>query len=199
MNEHWLNINQNIEELNLLYLQDYYWYLKSFSFKNKCLLNILSVIPEGKAILDVGCGEGQLFDCIDDYDLRYNYHGIDASSIAIEMANQKKRFHNDNKFGFTADRIENPSFESSLNFHTIVFGNIIEILIKPEYRVPFISLYVTKYKPQQFIIYDLDRLNTREIDLQYNLSSMLEIYIDEKSLPNLMEAKRRRILKRYTI
>lgn len=151
-----LNINQTPEELQKLYEDDYYWYLRSPEFQDTFLSRIgwLCNFYTGSSgrILDVGCGEGQLAEYIGRTFNRY--YGFDGSVTAI----RKNR-----EIGgrLLQGRIEDPPFDPKrYRFDVVVFGGILEVLIKPERRLDFVNLYRDKYTCRYFIVYDLERLDT---------------------------------------
>lgn len=158
-----LNINQPIEEVDILYgPMDYYWYLRSPQFRTTFLAPIGAIINRlGGDCIDVGCGEGQLGDYV-----KGNYIGIDASPNAIKRG---RAIHSHNKT-LIVGRIENPQlyWAPTREFcKVIVFGGVMEVLIKKECRVQLLNLYREMFSPSYFIIYDLARLDTSLIEEEY--------------------------------
>lgn len=154
----WLNIDQSPEELNRIYGDNYYHYLSSVAFRAAFYWPIGEIVNEFKHnVLDVGCGEGQLSLCC-----LVEYLGIDGSEKAIEKARQ---------FEDSATRFRVARFEDYRNdgaeFGIIVFGGIMEVLVKPQFRVPLMEQYLARFRPQHFIVYDLERLDTTQIDARF--------------------------------
>jgi len=158
--------------------EDYYWYLKSPEFTRVFLKTIASRIhtlilkrinTTGDThlklnVLDVGCGEGWLANVLDNGIV--NYVGIEGSLKALEKA--AIRYPHSL---FLQTRIEEATKYLFGKFDLIVFGGILDVLIKPEHHINFINMYCEAYQPSHFIIYDLQRLNTTTIDTAYNLVS----------------------------
>lgn len=159
-----LNINQTPEELKELYDNDYYWYLRSQEFGDTFLrtigtiASVLGDLP--KKVLDIGCGEGQLAQFIE-----CGYFGFDGSETAIARAEQR---YKGQPIDFAVGRFENPP-ALGCPITTAIFGGVLEVLVKPQYRVAFIERYCSTYSLQYFIIYDLMRLDTSLIEEFYTL------------------------------
>lgn len=185
-NESVLNLVQTPRELDELYgSKDYYWYLRSPPFVEAFIKPMATVINEiGLPCLDVGCGEAVLFDY-----LKVPYAGLEGSSSAIERANYCRpsarvihgrieapvatlltHFRRDVPVGLDSaisGRIEPPIAIVPPEFGTIVFGGLFSVIVNPERQVDFISRYAA-FKPQFFIVYDLERTNTDRIDLRFS-------------------------------
>lgn len=180
-----LNLDQSPEELNDLYNRDYYWYLRSQHFCDKFLKRIgtvasmLGTLP--KKVLDVGCGEGQLAQYVE-----CGYHGFDGSESAISRAKNRYR---DQPLYFEVARLEEPPI-TGCTFTVAVFGGILEVLIKPEERKKFIYKYACQYDLRYFIVYDLERLYTGDLELIYELIG--EYYGSVDEMNNLPDVKRHR-------
>lgn len=154
MGTEWLSLNQSPDELRELYERDYYWYLRSPQFAEAFLRPLGHLIDSlGTSVLDMGCGEGQLSDYV-----KYPYYGIDGSARAVEQAQALGR----NVHG---GRIEDPCI--TLTFDVIVFGGILEVLIKPEGRVPLLEMYAGRFKARHLVVYDLERLDTSLIERHF--------------------------------
>lgn len=153
-----LNINQSPSELADLYGEkDYYWYLRSPEFRESFLIPLKNLLfPFTRVVLDVGCGEGQFGSVWDGI-----YCGLDGSPNAIRRGRDANPTL-DIRFG----RMEYPSmsFSPQAKFHSILFGGILEVLIKPEKRIEFISGYIRQFQASYFAVYDLTRLDTYRID-----------------------------------
>lgn len=176
-----LNLNQSPDELRDVYDRNYYRYLDSPEFHETFLTPIGQIVDSfGQPVLDVGCGEGQLSDHI-----LSPYLGIDGSETAIKKAIEKRA--TDRK------RFQFERFETYQNgrewFGTVVFGGIMEVLVKPDYRVPLMMQYAERFATDQFVIYDLERLDTSLIEQKYKLihRQSLSVVID-----NLEDVKKHR-------
>lgn len=161
MSKNWLNLDQSPDELAGLYREDYYWYLRSEEFGRA----FLSIVAEEAArdcerLLDVGCGEGQLS--------RYwphEYVGFDGSAVAVangRIANPLA----DLRVG----RIEDPPDVGPCD--AVVFGGILEVLVRPEHRVDLVNLYRDRYGARLFVVYDLERLDTAPLERTHRLLSV---------------------------
>ena len=156
-----LRHNDSAETLDQYYRDGRWSYLGSPQYA-AAYLQPLAAMCVGDAVLDVGCGEGWLAGHIGGR----QYVGFDASRVAIERA--RRVFRNCARDRFFVGRLEDPPFLIN-GPDTIVFGNILEVLVKPECRLPLIDLYVTKYRPQRVIVYDMEKLDTRPIEDKYRL------------------------------
>lgn len=160
-----LNINQSKEELDKIHGEDdYYWYLRSPEFRDTFLKGIAEIVDYlGDPCLDVGCGEA----CLADY-VRVSYTGMDGSREAIEKAIKRLSITRraEDPISLYIARIENGlGFDAS--FGTVIFGGILEVLIKPEHRVSLLQYYQKAYKVNHFVIFDLERLDTSKIEECY--------------------------------
>ena len=157
-NESVLNLVQTPRELDELYgSKDYYWYLRSPPFVDAFIKPMATIINEiGLPCLDVGCGEAVLFD-----HLKVPYVGIEGSASAIERAN-----HCRPTARIVRGRIESPVAIFPLDFGTIVFGGLFSVLVKPDRQFDFINRYAA-FKPKFFIVYDLERTDTTQIDERF--------------------------------
>lgn len=181
-----LNINQSPEELNEIYYDDYYWYLKSQPFKDAFLKPLGLIIDSlGDYVLDVGCGEGQLAEFVN----ATNYVGIDGSEVAI---NKAEFFHNRPFELFFQDRIEDPHVVGL--FDTIVFGGLLHVLIAKENHIEFIQMYIDRYDSNHFIIYDLADLDTDHIKSEFK---MIRTLFARAEVEGLQEIKKRRKIEVY--
>lgn len=160
--------------------EDYYWYLHSEQFQTVFLKPLASLINSfGEPCLDVGCGEGWLAEYV-----TVPYTGVEGSTVAVETA--RSRFP-DREFFY--GRIESP-LKTLLGsqFRTIIFGGILDVLVNKENYVDFLELYLIFY-PARFVIYDLERLDTSEIDRRFNL---LEKFHGSVEVGGIPEVKRHR-------
>lgn len=153
-----LNINQSAEEVNENYGEkDYYWYLRSLEFRKAFLEPLGDVVNYyGKSCLDVGCGEGQLGDYV-----KGHYVGFDASEAAI-----KRGIARNPNLNLFVGRFENPVVGLG-PFDVIVFGGVLSVLIKPAHRVELVQTYLSFYDARYAIVYDLENLDTAELDRNF--------------------------------
>ena len=157
----YLNHNLSQDHLDKTYQSDYYWYLKSPEFSQTFLKPLGNICNElGGHVLDVGCGEGQLYRHIN-----VEYTGIDASSIAIERA--KETWPGD----FRVARFE--TWEEQ-GFDTVVFGGVLSVIVLPTMYISFIR----KFGGSHFIIYDLQKLDTTDIDKRWECIHSIEAKAD---------------------
>lgn len=183
-----LNLNQSPEELADLYGErDYYAYLRSPQFKHTFLKQIGELIHEicgdwGR-VLDVACGEGQLAEFV-----RCDYCGIDGSAKAIERG-ILAQIGDRHRFPLLTARMEDPPSDIGY-FNTIVFGGVLEVLIKPDHRVEFVNLYRDRYQATHFIVYDLERLDTGPLESTHR--KLREIHASVEEMPGLIDVKRHR-------
>jgi hypothetical protein len=182
-----LNINQSSSELNYIHgRQDYYWYLRSPQFREEFIKPLANIVNRlGLTCLDVGCSEA----CLADY-LNVAYYGFDGSRAAIEKACERiKTIPVQGRISISVDRFEDPSLYINV-IGTIVLGGILEVLVKPEHRVALLQMYQERYNPVYLVIYDLERLDTSEIDKVYGLP-MEVVYLHcppfppEKNVPDV--------------
>lgn len=184
-----LNINQTTQELDGIYSRDYYWYLGSHEFENRFLIPISCVVNNvllAQSCLDVGCGEGQLSKFI-----RGRYLGVDACEVAIARARVKCAENWADRIGhsFKVGRFESPRSFIDQKFDVVVFGNIFEVLVKPEHRMAFIAEYIQLTECRHFIIYDLMRLDTSPMESKYHL---IQLYQSTADLVGIEDTKRHR-------
>jgi len=158
---HMLNIEQDSDELHDLYGEaDYYWYLRSDEFANAFLKPIAGYVEQyGKSCLDVGCGEGRLWDYLTDAD----YLGFDGSMTAIARGWRRRLI-----CPIQVGRFEDPPINGR-SFDVIVLNGILEVLIKPEFRVPFIQHYAKQYHSSHLVVCDLERLDESELQTHFTL------------------------------
>ena len=161
-----LSIHDSPDHLRNIYDENFYWYLSSQAFHKTFLQPIGEIVNEKNLpCLDVGCGEGQLCQHI-----KTPYHGIDGSSTAIE--NAQRLFPTAT---FEVSRFED--FNSDKKFGTIIFGGVLEVLIKEDRRVDFLNYY-KKFNPEWFVVYDLLRLDTSAIDAAFEKVSEQKASVD---------------------
>lgn len=185
-----LNVEQSNDELNDIYRNDYYWYLKSPQFREKFLIPLgKRIMTYGTSCIDVGCGEGWLAGY-----LSCRYVGFDGSRVAIERA--QKEFNGNPFKQFRVGRIEDPSIEwfpQGWYFpDVIVFGGIFSVLITRDSHIDLLRLYEETFQgmAKKFIIYDLQELDTSQIEKEYNL---VDQYFASVDMPELQpDCKRHR-------
>lgn len=140
-----------------LYENNYYHYLRSDEFK-RCFLDPIAqqLRTRGiESVLDIGCGEGQLAGSLGN---EVRYFGLDASPKAIESARQRYANWETN---FIVARFEEfIEWDHVTTYEALVFGNILEVLVKEECRLPLIKSYIRVFKPRYIVVYDLTRLET---------------------------------------
>lgn len=174
-----LNVDLTPEDLSEIYETNYYWYLNSQPFRDVLLQPLGQIINRrGLPCLDVGCGEGWLAAHV-----TVPYVGFDGSAIAIRRA---KARHPDKLFH--CGRLENPT--CSIPRHsTIVFGNLLAVLVREECYVDFLEMYRERFAPAVLIVYDLERTDLSAIRQRYRL---LEEYHASVKLPDIEKVKRHR-------
>jgi SAM-dependent methyltransferase len=157
MTPDFLNINQTAEEVNDNYGEkDYYWYLRSPEFRKAFLEPLGKTVDYyGKSCLDVGCGEGQLADYV-----TCRYTGFDASREAIQRGLKRNP-----KLNLFVSRLEDPP--PLPNYDVIVFGGILSVIIKPQYRVELVRNYIKYYEAKYAIVYDLENLDASSLNVHF--------------------------------
>lgn len=187
-----LNLDQSPAELDDLYgTRDYYWYLRSDPFRQAFLEPLARIVNRlGAAVLDVGCGEAVLADYA-----AVPYTGLDGSQSAIDRAYRRlmrlgtlSRLSN----GFVqlhVGRFEDPVASVRGNFGTVVFGGILDVLVRPEARLALLEHYRQLYGVRYFVIYDLVRLDTAPLDRHYHL---VELHTATAELDRIEEVKKHR-------
>lgn len=151
MSTNWLNLNQPPEELAGLFGdRDYYSYLRSPQFRD-AFFDPIATILRGlgvESLLDVGCGEAILGDYFE------LYTGLDGSATALRRAKSRGPH-----IQVLLCRFENPPLDMPV-FDCVLFGGVMEVLIKPDKRVAMADHYISLYAPKFLAVYDLDRLDT---------------------------------------
>ena len=169
-----LSLVQSLENLNHVYEDDYYWYLRSPEFRRVFLVP-LGIIVDGLGLpcLDVGCGEGQLGDHVS----KVCYSGFDGSDVAIQRARENLPVAD-----LRVGRIESPpDFDG--DFGTVVFGGLFQVLVAQEQQVEFLEIYRERYRAVNFVVYDLFSLDTSRIDESYSLMMHYEARADMALTP----------------
>lgn len=175
-----LNVNQPPSELNRIYEDDYYWYLRDPIFCESIFRPVGDSVNSLRCpCLDVGCGEGQLSDYVN-----VPYLGFDGSVCAIRQARKLHPAHE-----FYAWRFEDPPHLDSRKFGTIVMSNLLEVLIKSEWHVRFAQQYLRYYHATYLVVVDLIRLNTSMLEKAFHLQRSEEVTAE---VPNLLEVKKHR-------
>lgn len=168
--------------------EDYYWYLKSEEFKRTFLQPLGKFVSEcGGPVLDVGCGEGWLFPFCG----RMVYKGIDASRAAIAEANKiyvELLPNRETNPSFQVCRLE--EYKDRQPFNTVVFGGILNVLVKPEHYVDVLCHYREACAANYLIVYDLQRLKTHAIEAAG--FELVKRYYDTVDMPKIHPIKRAR-------
>ena len=162
----YLNLNQSQEELNKIYDDEYYWYLKSPQFCEQMHKVVGEIVNSFRqSCLDVGCGEGWLSDYV-----RVPYTGIDGSCVAIIRA-----LHKNSKNRFFVDRFEKPHLRGY--FPTVIFSGILQVLVKPKWRRFLLDEYVNLFGVKQFVVCDLEMADLSDLEAHYDpiLKQSIEI------------------------
>lgn len=185
-----LNLDVPNERLNEMYSGegkdgDYYWYLKSNPFENVFLRPMGTIINELNvdSVLDVGCGEGWLSPFIL-YSIKYV--GIEGSVPAVNKA--KERYPESTNRVFLNCRIENPNIPH--NFDVVVFGGILDVLIKRDRQMEFVQWYLNKVQATYLVIYDLDRFDETEFDFAYHWINKHRRTADMAKLQNVKRPRK---------
>ena len=186
-----LNLVQTPEELNEIHgPQDYYDYLRSPEFQRSVLKPLAAMVNRlGASCLDVGCGQGYLGQYVDG-----QYLGFDGSQTAIDHAREN------NPGEFRVARFEDLEevfrivSDFSTQFDTIVFGNLLSVLIKPESYVEFLESYVKRFSAKFLIVCDLQTLDTTAIDRRFSCRFR---HYGNVQLPGLQEIKKARKILLY--
>lgn len=154
-----LNLTQSPEELDAIYGSDFYWYLSSPAFVEAFVKPLSDAARKAgcQSLLDVGCGQGILGD-----HFAGRYAGFDTSQVAIDRG----RLRNP-QLDLRIGRIEKPEFLLPAKFDAIVFGGLLSVIVKPEFYIDFIRLY-SIFDPKIFVVYDLERVDTTEIDATFD-------------------------------
>ena len=176
---------QSTERLDQAYgPEQYYAYHGSPEFREAFLKPLAEQVNKiGGTCLDLGCGEGWLADYV-----TCNYIGMDASEVAIETALER---HPDKDF--CVGRLEIFA-EMRYGLTSIIFGNILWLLIKPQHYVDFIQAYLDAFQPSHFIIYDLLPLKTAAIAARWERTWVYTMQVD---MPDLPPVKRTRKIEVY--
>lgn len=182
-----LNLNQSPGELADLYgPQDYYWYLRSPAFQTAFLQPMGESLSGLGSILDVGCGEGQLADHVPGAE----YVGLEGSARAVRRARIKRP-----KADVRLGRIEQPGlcFPPEARFNVLVFGGVLEVLVRPEKRVGFLDAYRQRFGAKFVLIYDLLRLDTAPLDSLFAFQGGFEASADLEGIPDVKRHRKVRL------
>ena len=174
----------------------YYDYLHSEPFQENLLTPMGAMISEIGSCLDVGCGEGWLAEHVQ-WSVTKPYLGIEASIHAVETARNKYN-HTGRSLEFRQARLEN--FIPENEYDVVVFGGILDVLIKPQWRLPLVRRYVRNANPSHIIVYDLDRLDHKPLDeCGWLLRDHDKSFSTVINLPGLQEVKRYRKVLLYKV
>lgn len=178
-----LKRNLSDRRLHEIYgLSEYYWYHRSSPYVETFLKPLAGIINDfNLSCLDVGCGEGQLSPYV-----HVPYLGFDASVDAIQRATDD---YASNNRSFQVDRIE--TFSNQGSWGTLVFGNVLHCLIRPEYQLSLVEKYLnqsTKY----IIIYELERFKEKEITERFRLIQEIHASVEMSGIDEVK--KHRKIL-----
>jgi len=175
-----LSIDQSPTELDRIYEENYYSYLHSPEF-HRAFLSVVGLFAtqHGSRCLDVGCGEGWLAPYV-----LSDYVGIDGSSVAIYRAKRNNLSHKE----FHVRRIESPGLRD-YRFDLAIFGNLFTVNVKAEAQRDFLRMYIKQFSLKYFILYDLQQLDTSQIDATFQRVCYYEASVD---VPSLQEIKRHR-------
>ena len=156
--------------------EDYYWYLRSPEFQETFLKPLADCVNnvEGST-LDVCCGEGQLAQFVEG-----KYCGFDGSRRAILKAQRRYPVSEYPDKWFIVRRLEETHSIGDFDFEKIVFGGVLHCLIAPESRVDFIRSFQDLYGATHFFVYDLERLDTSDLDNEF---ACVSSYVNE--IPSL--------------
>lgn len=171
----WLNVDQSPEELEEVHgAADYYAYLRSPQFVEAFVKPVGAICQRlyddsaretgrGCPVLDAGCGDGMLADHVG----LCPYVGFDGSQAAIIRALSRE---GRGPGAYFVGRFEDPPCPPSLTaigFKTLVLSGILEVLVKPECRVPLLEMYRERFGVTHFVICDLERLDTSLLQEKY--------------------------------
>jgi len=141
---------------------DHWWYLRSPEFTEAFTVPLAAVVNSlGESCLDACCGEGYLADYV-----RVPYLGFDGSAVAIERA---KRDRPAARALFRVGRLEDPPDLAGVRFGTVVFGSVLEVLVRPEARAGLLRRYARQYRSSFLVVYDLERLDTGPLEAEFRL------------------------------
>lgn len=162
--KNWLATNTPVDVLNKAWKDGYYDYLESDEFSNVFLSEIASICNNiGDPVLDIGCGTAKILEL-----LEVPYFGIDISTAAINKAKQRRSFKCPHKQACLLNtNFLEPEYINIKNKHTIIFGGLLSVIISKKHHVDFIELWRRKAKATNFVIYDLDRVDTDILKLKY--------------------------------
>jgi hypothetical protein len=187
MGAEWLNIDDSPETLDHIHGDEDRWaYLRSPEFVEAFVRPVAAICNRlDDPILDVGCGDGILGDHID----LAPYFGFDGSQAAILRGLTRKGRR---PAALWVARFEEPPPSHSwFNAWTVVLSGILEVLVKPECRVPMLETYRERFKVRHFVVCDLERLDTSAIEARYGppVEEMHRVATGPAGVP---EVKRRR-------
>lgn len=188
----WLNLNQPPAELFELYGEkDYYWYLRSEAFGQAFLRPLAKGLDNFLTILDVGCGEAQLQPHIEaEGGTCRGYLGFDGSMNAVRRGYEQGR-------QITYGRIEAPpALVRAWNFDVVIFGGLLSVLLKPEYRLEMVLTYCKALSIRHVAIYDLATLDLEFMNKDFELLCFREATAD---MPELQEIKCTRLTALYSL
>ena len=187
-----LNLYQTEQVLNAeVYGQDYYWYLRSETFQKAFLRPLGSFINayvgNSDYVVDVGCGEGQLFPFIRS---GINYRGFDACPLAINKARKDNEFSVGFLPGqvFQVARLENPpSYDGPVK--CVVMGGLLSVIVLEDKYPELFRMYRNTYGCRYVFVYDLESTNLQPLEKIYR---KVLAYHCVAELPSLPMVKRKR-------
>lgn len=133
---------------------------------------LISFFNAFDSILDVGCGDGVLYDKLKPLPFM-RYEGIDISESAISQANRKKNSLTE----FRVSTIE--AFHTDKHFDCIVFNEVLTYLENPS---SIISKYISFLKPSGILIISM-HVNQKSLFIWDSLSKNFD-FIDETMVKN---------------
>lgn len=143
-------------------------YLKSFGHpaagSKQILLDVMRKANKEKlpSVLDLGCGNGQLYEYFKKAGWRCNYTGVDFSDALLDVA---RRENPDASF-VQGDVNHLPELISG-KFDYVIYSHVVEILESPERSLLEAkkvtnSILIRFFEPPEF---DIDTVELREMDL----------------------------------
>lgn len=128
---------QSIERSSLFsYSIQYFWYKKRSVLLKLVDKYIKSLYKPNYKICDIGCEIGHdIFEIYDSYKLKYNleFTGIDINNEAINIARERSKIREEQKFKFiTCDIEKDFNFISNEKYDIIIISEVFEHLKNPK-------------------------------------------------------------------